>query len=157
MIDGAPLHPLRIAVEARDQVSAAIGERVAAGKTIKLGPWSGAGRSQLRRAVHQYIKSPVGAAAKYLDGVKLKEVRPFNDHTRVGTNGATDMTFLGHTLDTIVRVSKGFMKDFYMRVADVSGAFTLLPLSDKVRQNFPLLVLGVGRRRLGDALRAYVR
>ena len=124
------------AEEARGQVSRAIKERVDAGKTLKLGPWTAAGRTQLKRTVPRYIKSPVGAAVKYLDGVRLEEVRPFNDHTRVGTNDATDTAFYRHALDTLKRVAKGFLKDFYMRVADVSGAFTILPLSDKVRPCF---------------------
>ena len=61
------------AIESRSQVTKAVNKRVAAGKTLKLGVWSADARTQLRRRFPDYIKSPVGAAAKWLDGVKLEE------------------------------------------------------------------------------------
>ena len=116
------------AIESRSQVTKAVNKRVAAGKTLKLGVWSADARTQLRRRFPDYIKSPVGAAAKWLDGVKLEEVRPFNDHTRSGFNDMTDDPRLRHTLDTYNRMARAYVKDWYARVADVDAAFPLLPI-----------------------------
>lgn len=116
------------AVEARPYVTSAITKRVVAGKTLPLGVWGDEARKQLCGFFDDCIKFPMGAVAKYLDGVELEEKRLTDDHTKTGLNDATDMGRLKHKLDSYGEVGWFLKQGYFMRVSDVEGAFPLLPL-----------------------------
>ena len=116
------------AVEARPYVTTAITKRVEAGKTLPLGVWGNEARRQLDASFENYIKFPMGAAAKFLDGVELEEKRLTDDHTKTGLNDATDNARLKYKLDSYGEISWLFKQGYFMRVSDVEGAFPLLPL-----------------------------
>jgi len=69
----------------------------------------------------------MGAVGKSVEEYQ-DEKRPTDDHARTGLNAATDMKGLRYGLDTYRAIAEGFMKNFYMRVSDVKGAFPILPL-----------------------------
>ena len=58
--------------------------------------------------------------------------RPFSDHTKTGFNPACDIGFLDHTLDTYNEIARELKPGYSMRVEDIEGAYTVLPLAPKV-------------------------
>ena len=112
------------ALGSRVEVTKATLKRVAAGKTIPLGAWSDALGASLRATFKNSFIFPMGAAAKK----GTTDMRPTSDHTRTGLNAATDLGFLKHTLDTYNEIAGFLKRDYFMRVSDVDGAFTILPL-----------------------------
>ena len=108
----------------RDRVAEATEARVAAGRTLDLGPWAPSIKSLLGRVFGTAFVFPLGAVAKALEPDKA---RPTDDHTRTGLNAATDMTFLGHTLDTLERIAQQLLPGYAMHVSDVEAAFPTLP------------------------------
>ena len=113
------------AMEAVEPVSRAIMKRVQAGKSLCLGPWSEAMGRALRATYPNTFIFPMSAAAKPLEP---DEKRPTDDHTRTGLNAATDLSFLRHSLNTYAEISWFLKQDYFLRVSDVEGAFTILPL-----------------------------
>ena len=113
------------AVENRTAVTAAIMKRVDAGKTLVLGAWNGAARSQLRAEYTDCIKFSVGAVPKALEaGV----YRPYSDHTKSGLNESTCMDTLRHSLTAYRDVAEYLKRGYFMRVSDVDNAFPMLPI-----------------------------
>jgi len=115
------------AIEGRREVTKAIQKRVSKGKTVDLGVWTSNGSHSI--PFEDYTIFPMGAVAKYLDGVKLDEVRCTSDHTASGTNPATNMAFLRHHVHSYAELAMNFLKGFWLRVTDVDGAFPSLPLA----------------------------
>ena len=116
------------ALEARAPVMAEINKRVSAGKTLQLGAWGTAAMQQLRAYFADFIVFPLGAVAKYMDGVLLPTKRLIDDHTRTGLNDSTDMTGLWHSLHADAAVAWYLKQGYVLRVSDVDSAYPLLPL-----------------------------
>ena len=114
------------AYEKRDLVTDALRKRVAKGKTLKLGSFSGDVRDLPGDAG---LVVPNGSVAKKLEP---DAVRPFSDHTKTGFNAACDMTAVEHTLDTYNEIARELKPGYFMRVEDVDGAFPILPLHPRV-------------------------
>jgi hypothetical protein len=112
------------ALEERHKVTMAIMDRVSNGKTVNLGRFTQALGTSLRRQFGSSAIFPMGAVGKPLEPWK---VRPTDDHTRTGLNACTDMSFLSHTFDTYKEIAWFLKQDYWMRVSDVDGAFTILP------------------------------
>jgi len=112
------------AIGARSEVTKSITKRVAAGKTIPLGKWSDSLGALVRNTYKDTFIFPMGAAAKK----GTTEMRPTSDHSRTGLNAATNLDSLKHTLDTYNEIAWFLKRDYFMRVSDVDGAFTILPL-----------------------------
>ena len=113
------------AFDARDQVTDAIASRVAASKTLHLGPWALVERA-LYDCIDDFCCFPMGCVPK---PHAPEEMRPTSDHSRTGWNAATVMDVLGHTLDTYKRVSWLLEKNTFMYVSDVANAFMIIPLA----------------------------
>jgi hypothetical protein len=111
------------AMSSRAQVSDSVRSRVAAGKTLCLGPFGMHLRNALPWAAWRIF--PLGAVPKPLEPDK---VRPISDHTRSGLKEATDLTLLRHSLNTYDEIAAFLKFGFYMHVGDVDAAFPLLPL-----------------------------
>ena len=130
-VDRSQLHGQRVfknyktAVDAMEQVGAATQERIDEGKSICLGDW-GTLEKSLRSEVKDFYVAPLGAVAKALEPTK---VRPATDHTKTGLNGATDMSFLKHSLTANRDVAWMLQTGYFMYVSDVEAAFTVLPLA----------------------------
>ena len=117
------------ALEGREAVTRATMKRVQAGKTLQLGSWSTALVSSLKAFYAAFAVFPMGAVPKPLEPTEL---RPTDDHTRTGLNAATDLEGLRHKLDASSEIAWFLQLDYFMRVSDVDGAFTLLPLHPDV-------------------------
>ena len=117
------------ALEGREPVTRAIMKRVQAGKTLDLGLWTNALADGLKSMFSATAIFPMGAAKKALEA---SELRPTDDHTRTGLNAATSLEGLRHSLDAYSEISWFMQLDHFMRVSDVEGAFTLLPLHPSV-------------------------
>jgi hypothetical protein len=111
------------AYESKDKVHDALTKRVRAGKTMKLGGFDG--RACNLPGVQGRTVSQ-GAVPKKLEP---DSARPFSDHTKSGFNGACDISFLEHSLDTYNEISRALKPGYYMRVEDVDGAYPILPLA----------------------------
>ena len=116
------------AIDARPSVTRAVMKRVQARKTLCLGEWNAASRSELCDRFDTFSKFPMGAVPKFLDGVQLPEWRPTDDHTVTLTNDATVLDFLRHVLRTYEELAHFLDSGYFLRVSDVDNAFPLLPL-----------------------------
>ena len=114
---------------ARGAVTRALTKRVAAGKTLCLGPWSKALVEYLRERFDDFFVFPMGAVPKALEP---GEFRPTSDHTRTGLNAATDLTYLKHTLTAYKDVAAFLRRGYFMYVSDVEAAFPMLPIHPKL-------------------------
>ena len=114
-------------IESAASVSKAIQERVDNHKTLDLGPSTPELELSIRKFFAASCIFPMGAVGKSVEEY-IDEKRPTDDHARSGLNAATDMKGLRYSLDTYRRIAEGFLKNFYMRVSDVKGAFPILPL-----------------------------
>ena len=117
------------ALDGREPVTRAIMKRVQAGKTLDLGLWNNALADGLKSMFSATAIFPMGAVKKALEAAEL---RPTDDHTRTGLNAATSLEGLRHSLDAYSEISWFMQLDHFMRVSDVEGAFTLLPLHPSV-------------------------
>ena len=109
-----------------DQVVAATQKRVAIGRTLQLVEWASDVHAVLRAVFGDFTIFPMGCEPKALEpGVG----RPTDDHTKTGTNDATDMTGLQHTVQSEREVAWFLSTGMVMRVSDVDGAFTILPVA----------------------------
>lgn len=111
----------------RSRVIKATVERVSAGRTLDLGEWGFGFRELLPNVFTEgaYV-FPLGAVEKPLE---RNSARPTDDHTRTGLNAASDMTHLGHSLDTYAEIAAALLPGFAMHVSDVEAAFTKLPIA----------------------------
>ena len=102
------------AYEAPAKVTEAVSKRVAAFKTMCLGPFD----VSLKHAIPFEVFSvfPMGAVRKKLEDA----ARPVDDHTRTLLNLATDLSGLRFGLKTHKEVADLFFKFFSMSVKDVS-------------------------------------
>ena len=116
------------ALEGRDAVTRATMKRVEAGKTLNLGVWNPTLASAVKATFRASAIFPMGAAPKQ----GSTELRPTDDHSRTGVNAATDLTGLRHSLDAYSEIAWFLQLDHFMRVSDVEGAFTILPLHPDV-------------------------
>ena len=111
----------------KEKVTNALRDRVSAGKTVKLGAFSGNPRDL---PGENATVVPMGAVPKRLEKDK---VRPFSDHTRSRLNAACrDTDRVRHTLDTYNEISTELKEGYGMRVEDVDSAFPVLPLAPRV-------------------------
>ena len=78
------------------KVTSALAARVKAGKTIRLGNWNG-DVSMLSFLGSKARVVPLGSVPKKMEPNK---VRPFNDHSATGFNGAVDGSKMQFTMDT---------------------------------------------------------
>jgi hypothetical protein len=81
--------------EYRHRVAAAIDKRVQSGRTLDLGEWTYELMATMKAVFKNYFVFPLGATGKPLEP---DAARPLSDHTRTGTNAATDMSILSHSL-----------------------------------------------------------
>lgn len=102
-------------------VTDAIANRVALGRTLKLGVFSVKEFRDL--PVPQAIIFPLGAVPKPHDPT---EYRPFGDHTKSRLNEAARPW--KHSLDALNELKRKLTRGRYMRMSDIDGAFTLLAL-----------------------------
>ena len=112
-------------VSGRKAVTRATMKRVEKGKTLDLGTWSNGLAHLIQTTFSASANFPLGAVAKPLEP---DELRPTDDHTRTGINAATDLSFLGHSLNTYSEIAEFLKQDYFMRVSDVDAAFPMLPL-----------------------------
>ena len=117
------------ALEGRDAVTRAIMKRVESGKTLRLGTMTHTLAEGIKRLFGASAIFPVGAVKKALEA---GELRPTDDHSRTGLNAATSLEGLRHSLNAYSEISWFLQLDHFMRVSDVEGAFTLLPLHPDV-------------------------
>lgn len=110
------------AYEASSKVSEAVAKRVAAFKTMCLGPFDLSMKQSI--PFDEFAVFPMGAVKKKLEDT----ARPVDDHTRTLLNLATDLSQLRFGLRTHKEVAELFFKCFSMAVKDVSDAFPLIPL-----------------------------
>jgi hypothetical protein len=110
--------------EFRSRVREATQERVSSGRTLNLGRYDSRLRDSLYGIFDTFSIFPLGAQGKPLEPNKA---RPVDDHTRTGTNAATDMSHLGHSLDTYDRIAERLAPGHGMYVSDVEAAFAMLP------------------------------
>ena len=114
-------------IDSAASVSKAIQERVDNHKTLDLGPSTPEIELSIRKFFAASCIFPMGAVGKSVEEY-VNEKRPTDDHARSGLNAATDMKGLRYSLNTYRQIAEGFLKNFYMRVSDVKGAFPILPL-----------------------------
>ena len=114
------------AYENKGKVHSALQKRVKAGKTLRLGAFHGRA-SELPGTQARVV--PNGAVPKKMEP---DAARPFSDHTKTGFNAACDISFLDHTLNTYNEISHELKPGYCMRVEDIEGAYTNLPLSPKI-------------------------
>ena len=120
------LRNYKSAYENKEKVYKALKKRVQSGKTIRLGSFDGRA-SQLPGERGRVV--PNGAVPKKLEP---DSARPFSDHTKTGFNSACDIGFLDHSLDTYNEIATELKPGYSMRVEDIEGAYTVLPLAPKV-------------------------
>ena len=120
------LRNYKSAYENKEKVYKALKKRVHSGKTVKLGSFDGRA-SQLPGERGRVV--PNGAVPKKLEP---DSARPFSDHTKTGFNSACDIGFLDHSLDTYNEIATELKPGYSMRVEDIEGAYTVLPLAPKV-------------------------
>lgn len=108
------------ALENCSAVHDAICSRVSAGKTFKIGRFTPSDFKRL--PVSQAIVFPLGAVPKP-GGV---EYRPFGDHTKSRLNEAARPW--KHSLDALNELKRKLYRGRFVRMSDIDGAFTLLPL-----------------------------
>ena len=122
MPEGANFYPnYSTAYDNAQKVTDALLDRVARGKTIKLGPWSEGDDFPTDIGCNV----PQGAVPKKMEPEKM---RPYSDHTKTLFNKATDQSSLRHSLDTYNEIAQALLPGYYMRVEDVDGAYPTLPL-----------------------------
>lgn len=113
------------AYEGRAGVTKGMRARVEAHKTVCLGRFDpDSFRDDLSRYSPCWRVFPLGAVAKPLEPDVM---RPISDHTRSGLNEATNMEGLRYSLDTYSEIATFLHYGYKMRVADLDGAFPLLP------------------------------
>ena len=106
-------------------VTVAIASRVKAGRTIKLGRFKVSEFKDI--PVDQAIIFPLGAVEKPNQKQAVtKEFRPFGDHTKSRLNEAARPW--KHSLDALNELKRKLTRGKFMRMSDIDGAFTLLPL-----------------------------
>ena len=108
------------ALENRVAVHAAICSRVSSGRTFKIGRFKPSEFKNL--PVTHAIIFPSGAVPK----PGGKEYRPFGDHTKSRLNEAARPW--KHSLDALNELKRKLTRGRFMRMSDIDGAFTLLPL-----------------------------
>ena len=116
-------------LENREAVSAAVNGRLAARKTLDLGPWDHVLAEGVRSVFKASAIFPMGAVEK---ASQPGTYRPTDDHTRTGLNAATDLDKLKHGLTAYSDIAEWLKQHFFMRVSDVDNAFPLLPLHPDV-------------------------
>ena len=112
------------ALNQREAVIKGTMSRVEVGKTHVLARWSESIGRSLRSMFSATAIFPLGAVPKWPEWWKYRQT---DDHTRTGVNAATTLGILKHSLDTYQEIATHFLRDHFMRVSDVEGAFTLLP------------------------------
>ena len=106
------------------QLSAGLRDRVAAGKTIRLGPYLHArDREVLSECWDDWRIFPLGSVEK---AYEPEVARGTSDHTRSGLNPASDLDALRHSITVYRDIERYHHSGSVMRVSDVSGAFALL-------------------------------
>ena len=115
------------AIEAREGVSRSLGKRVAAQKTLVVGPWT----HDLARAVRGIYTAtaifPYGAAPKSDGGT-----RALSDHKKTGLNAASDLEPFKHKILSYSEIAWFFGTNYFMRVSDVADAFAHLPIAPEL-------------------------
>ena len=109
------------AFENKHAVNVAIAARVTAGRTLKVGLFKRSDFAKL--PVTQAIIFPLGAVPKPHDKT---EYRPFGDHTKSRLNEAGRPW--KHSLDALNELKRKLSRNRFLRMSDIDGAFTLLPL-----------------------------
>ena len=117
------------ALEGREAVTRATMKRVGAGKTLHLGTWTTKLADGIKSLFRASSIFPLGATPKPLEPTEL---RPIDDHSRTGLNAASSLEGLRHSLNAYTEISWFLQLDHFMRVSDVEGAFTILPLHPDV-------------------------
>lgn len=110
--------------EGRQAIHIATRKRVDAGRTWDLGAWDDNMQKGLKAVWSRSAVFPMGGVEKPLEPGVL---RPVDDHSRTGFNDASDLSFLGHTLNTYSEIAWFLQQGFFMRVSDVEAAFPMLP------------------------------
>ena len=117
------------AYNARAAVTASIGERITAGRTLVLGAWEDV-KPQLDIDYDAYFVFPLGAVPKPNQPAINPDMRPFSDHTKTGFNALMIiMGILQHSLDVYNQVAYLLKQNYFMYVSDVADAFMLIPLA----------------------------
>lgn len=109
------------AYENSEAVTKAIVARVRSGKTLKLGYFKRSEFADL--PVKQAFCFPMGAVVKPHDPT---EYRPFGDHTKSRLNEAGRPW--SHSLKALDELKRKLTRNKFMRMSDIDGAFTILPL-----------------------------
>ena len=109
------------AYDNRAAVHKAITARVVSGRSFKIGLFKFGDFAQL--PVDQAVIFPLGAVPKPHDPT---EYRPFGDHTKSGLNSAARPW--KHSLSALDELKRKLTRGRFMRMSDIDGAFTLLPL-----------------------------
>jgi hypothetical protein len=112
------------AYEGRDSVSDAVYARLDKGRSLFIGTWSEC-YPYLRQLFKSFKIFPLGAVPKPHDPLVL---RPVSDHRKSGFNRCTTLGILQHSLNVEKDVAWFLEQGFFMYVADVEDAFTLIPL-----------------------------
>ena len=99
------------------------------GKTLHLGTWTTKLADGIKSLFRASSIFPLGATPKPLEPTEL---RPIDDHSRTGLNAASSLEGLRHSLNAYTEISWFLQLDHFMRVSDVEGAFTILPLHPDV-------------------------
>ena len=125
LVDHLPARVFRrnypTAYDNKAAVSDAIRSRVHSGRTIKLGFFTRADFVNL--PVKQAIIFPLGAVRKPHEPTVF---RPFGDHTRSRLNEAGRPW--KHSLDALNELKRKLSRGKFLRMSDIDGAFTVLPL-----------------------------
>jgi hypothetical protein len=115
------------AIEARGQVVDAIRKRVVAAKTLDLGEWTPNAEVWLHQMFDSAYIFPMGAVPK--GRFDPEDMRPTDDHSRTLLNEATDKESLSYSLEAHKELAWFLKLNHVMAVADVEGAFPILPLA----------------------------
>ena len=102
------------AFDEKEKVTSALKDRVRAGKTLKLGAFSG--RAEDLPGTDATVV-PMGSVGKKLETDK---VRPFSDHTRTRFNAAA-RTRIEHTLNTYDEIATELKPNYTARIEDVDA------------------------------------
>ena len=113
------------AYEGRASVSDAVYDRVAKKRSIRLGTFAEC-YPLLKRCFKSYKIFPMSAVPKPHDPTTL---RPCSDHRKSGFNDCTILGLLRHSLTVEKDVAWFLEQGFFMSVADVEDAFTIIPLA----------------------------
>ena len=113
------------AYDNRGSISDAVYDRVKKQRSLRIGSWSEC-YPYLRQLFSSFKSFSLGGVPKPHDP---DVIRPVSDHTKSGFNLCTILGILRHSLNTDKEVAWFLEQGFYMHVADVEDAFTIIPLA----------------------------